>query len=300
MSIEGTGKNLPHARASYAGQDTGSSSTWEGVKGWGRRNPRLSLDNLGDCSAWRCWRWWSGRSIPSPQTNNRFNQGAQPVGVATAVSGPINVTLNALGTVTPLATATVRPQVGGMLTKLYFTEGQMVKAGDLLAQIDPRPYQAALDQAKGQLARDQANLANAKVDLSPLSGAGGAERHLRAGCWRPRHALVRSDAGIVESDQANVETAEINLGYTRIISPVDWPRRPASGGCRQYRARPDQTTGVVVVTELSPMSVVFTVPEDNISQIMARTGQGASAGSRCLGPQPDRQDRQRQARHHRQ
>ena len=140
--------------------------SWSGVKRWSSENPRLSRVV-----------WFAVALLllvlliwaiyPAKQASNRgrFNNGAQPVGVAKAVSGDINVTLNALGTVTPLATATVRPQVGGMLVKINFTEGQMVKAGDVLAQIDPRPYQAALDQAKGTLARDSATLANAKVDL---------------------------------------------------------------------------------------------------------------------------------------
>ena len=105
--------------------------------------------------------------------------------VAKAISGDINVTLNALGTVTPLATATVRPQVSGMLVKLNFTEGQMVKAGDTLAQIDPRPYQAALDQARGQLARDTANLANARVDLARYQAL-LKQKAIPSSRWRPR------------------------------------------------------------------------------------------------------------------
>ncbi|MFO1247067.1 MAG: biotin/lipoyl-binding protein, partial [Alphaproteobacteria bacterium] len=119
--------------------------TWAGVKSWSSRNPRLSrvvwfAVGLG-LLALLIWAIY-----PSKNQGRRglINQGAQPVGVARAISGDINVTLNALGTVTPLSTATVRPQVGGMLIKLNFTEGQMVKAGDTLAQIDPRPYQAAL------------------------------------------------------------------------------------------------------------------------------------------------------------
>ena len=210
---------------------------------------------------------------PRPQANNRFNQGAQPVGVATAASGPIHVNLNALGTVTPLATATVRPQVGGLLTNLYFTEGQMVKAGDPLAEIDPRPYQAALDQAKGQLARDQANLANAKVDLTRYQAL-MKQNAISDQQVATQEALVRSDAGVVQADQATVETAAINLGYTRIVSPVS-----GRVGLRQMDigniVQAGQTTGIVVVTELSPMSVVFTVPEDNISQIMPQVAQGA-------------------------
>jgi multidrug efflux system membrane fusion protein len=267
MNIENTNKDIHAGVGSGAG-----SSSWEGFKRWCGRHPRLSrvaFIGLGllilAALIWAIY--------PKPQANRGFNNGPQPVGVAVAQDAPIDVTLNALGTVTPLATATVRPQVGGMLTKFYFTEGQLVKTGDLLAQIDPRPYQAALDQAKGALARDQANLTNAKVDEGRYQAL-AAQNAISNQVLVTAEALVRSDSGIVEADQANVETAEINLGYTRITSPVD-----GRVGLRQVDVgnivSAGQSTGIVVVTELSPISVIFTVPEDNISQVMGRAGSGA-------------------------
>ena len=272
MSIEGTDKHLRDARRPYSGPDSGNSSTWGGVKAWGHRNPRLS------------WITWAAVGLalvallvwaiyPKPVTNTRLNQGPQPVGVAAAVSGPINVTLNALGTVSPLATATATPQVSGLLMKLYFTEGQMVKAGDLLAQIDPRPYQAALDQVKGQLAKDQSTLAGAEVDLNRYQGLMAANAIAKQ-TVDDQTATVSTDKGIVEADKANVETASINLRYTSIVSPVT-----GRVGLHQVDVgnivTANQATGIVSVTELSPMSVVFTVPEDNIPQIMGRLSQGA-------------------------
>jgi multidrug efflux system membrane fusion protein len=213
---------------------------------------------------------------PGPQTEtSRFigGGGPVPVGVARASAGDIHVTLNALGAVTPLATVTVKPQVTGILNKIDFTEGQMIKAGDVLAEIDPRPYQAALDQAKGTLAHDQAQLDNAKVDLVRYQNL-VAQNAISQQILATQEALVRTDAGTVVADKAAVETAAINLGYCRITSPV-----PGRVGIRQVDVgnlmTPGVTTSIVVVTELQPISVLFTLPEDNISAVMERVGAGA-------------------------
>ena len=264
MNIESTNKNM-HAGARQTG-------AWADFKRWSGRHPNLSrVLFIGLGLALLALLIWA--IYPKPQVRRGFNNGPQPVGVATAQDAPIDVTLNALGTVTPLATATVKPQVGGMLTKFYFTEGQLVKAGDLLAQIDPRPYQASLDQAKGQLAKDQANLANAKIDLGRYQAL-YAQNAISNQQVTTQQALVNSDTGVVAADQANVEAAEINLGYTRITSPVD-----GRVGLRQLDVgnivSAGQATGIVVVTELTPISVIFTVPEDNISQVMSRSSSGA-------------------------
>ena len=199
-------------------------------------------------------------------------QTPQPVGVAKAISGDINVTVNALGTVTPLATATVRPQATGMLIKINFTEGQMVKEGDVLAEIDPRTYQATLAQAVAQLARDNATLANQKVDLIRYQEL-VKQNAISQQTLATSQALVNSTSATIQADQANVQQARINLGYTRVVSPVtgrvglhlvDVGNIVSNG----------QTGGLVVVTKLDPMSVLFTVPEDNVSAILEQVNAG--------------------------
>jgi len=217
--------------------------------------------------------WWAW---PTPSTSGgRFSGagGPQSVGVAAATNGDMSITLNALGTVTPIATVTVRPQVGGQIVKFYFTEGQMVKAGDVLAQIDPGPFQAALDQAKGQLARDQATLNNAIVDLGRFKALSD-QKAISQQQYATQAATVLSDRGTVEADQANVKAAAINLGYARITSPV-----AGRVGLRQVdlgnTVSAGQTGGIVVVTQLTPITVLFTLPEDNIGDVMAKLNSGA-------------------------
>jgi membrane fusion protein, multidrug efflux system len=145
--------------------------------------------------------------------------GAMPVVAATAERGAMPVVLNALGTVTPLATVTVRTQINGQLMRLGFTEGQEVAKGDFLAEIDPRPYQAALDSAQGQLLRDQAQLENAKRDLARYTKL-VAERSIAEQQRDTQAALVKQLIGTVAADQAQVETAKLNLTYCHITAPV--------------------------------------------------------------------------------
>ena len=200
--------------------------------------------------------------------------GAVAVTVATAASGDIEVRIPALGTITPLATVTVRPQVSGILTKVAFQEGQLVKKGQFLAEIDPRPYQAALEQAKGNLRKDQAQLADARLDLKRfeelIKEDSVAQQQLDT-----QRALVDQFGGQIESDQAAVRTAQINLEYTHIVSPVS-----GRVGLRQVDqgnyVTPGDTNGLVVVTELQPISAIFAIPEDNVNALMDQLRAGGT------------------------
>jgi multidrug efflux system membrane fusion protein len=193
------------------------------------------------------------------------------VGIGRVTVGDVPITIDALGTVTPLATVTVHPQVTGPLVRIPFTEGQIVKAGELLAQIDPRPFQAALDQALGAQKRDEALLANARVDLNRyktlLSQNSVAEQ-----TYATQVASVAQDEATVATDKAAVEAAQLNLEYCRITSPVT-----GMVGLRQVdigNLVTANTSTIVVVTQMQPMSVLFPVPEDNLGSIMQRMSHG--------------------------
>jgi multidrug efflux system membrane fusion protein len=212
--------------------------------------------------------------VTARQPGNR--RAAQPmsIGAATIEKGTIDVTLNALGTVTSLSTVTVKSQVTGPLVQVNFKEGQDVKKGDLLAQIDPRPYQAALAQAQGQLARDQAMLKDAQLDLvrdQKLVAQGAATPQT----LDAQVALVAQDVGSIQVDQAMIQTATLNLDYCRILAPVD-----GRAGLRQVDegnyVTPGDAGGIVVITQVQPISVLFTVPEDELPAIAQRLQQGAT------------------------
>lgn len=196
------------------------------------------------------------------------------VAVEAAGKGDIGINLNALGTVTSLATVTVRTQISGYLIKIDFKEGQEVKKGDLLAEIDPRPYEAALAQASGNLTRDQALLKGAKVDLTRYQGL-AAQNAVPHQTLDTQVALVAQYQGTVEADTAAVKAAQVNLQYCHIVSPID-----GRVGLRQVDqgnyVTPGDTNGLVVITQLDPISVLFTVPEDNLQAIAKRLQASAS------------------------
>jgi len=201
----------------------------------------------------------------------QFN-GPQPVQAAAVAQGDMPITFSALGTVTPLATVTVRTQISGRLMQLGFTEGQMVKQGDFLALVDPRPYQVALEQAEGQQARDQGLLHQAQADLARYKML-AAQDSISAQQMDDQQYLVEQYEGTVKSDQAQIDSAKLNLVYCHITSPV-----VGRVGLRQVDignyVQPSDANGIVLITELSPISVIFTLPEDDIPDVMKHFGKG--------------------------
>ena len=199
--------------------------------------------------------------------------GPMPVTTITAQKGNIDISVNALGTVTPLATVTVRAQIAGKLVQINFKEGQTVQAGDFLAQIDSRPYELSLAQSQGQLQRDQALLEGAEHDLARYSKL-VAEDSIAKQQRDNQKTLVDQYKGTVETDKALVNTAKLNLEYCHITAPVSGRiglRQVDTGNYVQL----NDANGLAVITQTQPISVIFSLPEDNLQAIMKRMSAGA-------------------------
>ncbi len=189
------------------------------------------------------------------------------VGVATVETADIPIVLNALGTVTATATATVRPQVSGVLQQVNFQEGQMVKAGQVLVTIDPRPFELALMQASGQRQRDQAQLDNAKIILARdkilQSQDSIAQQDVEA-----QAALVKQLEGTVMSDLAQEGVAKLNLSYTKVTAPVSGRLGLRTIDIGNLVSSND-ATGIAVITQLTPIDVEFSVPQNQVADVQA-------------------------------
>ncbi|MEA4857317.1 MAG: MdtA/MuxA family multidrug efflux RND transporter periplasmic adaptor subunit [Solidesulfovibrio sp.] len=193
---------------------------------------------------------------------------AVAVSVTQARLGVAPVTLSGIGTVTPLRTVTVKSRVDGELTEVRFQEGQFVKEGELLAQIDPRPFVAQLDQYQGQLAKDTALLENAKADLSRYDNL--VKKDMLAGQTKDTQAsLVRQYEGAVRSDKAQIDNARLQIEYSRITAPVS-----GRVGLRKLdpgnMVKSTDDAGLCVITQMSPISVIFTLPEDELPRVRKR------------------------------
>ncbi|KVS33753.1 MdtA/MuxA family multidrug efflux RND transporter periplasmic adaptor subunit [Burkholderia cepacia] len=208
-----------------------------------------------------------GRGGPAAMANI-----PQPVQVATATQGEMPIVLSALGTVTPLANVTVKTQLSGYLQSVSFQEGQIVRKGDVLAQIDPRPYQVSLENAEGTHARDSALLATARLDLKRYQTL-LSQDSIASQTVDTQASLVKQYEGAVKTDQAAIDSAKLNLTYARITAPVS-----GRVGLRQVDpgnyVTPGDANGIVVITQLQPMSVIFTTSEDNLPQILKQVNAG--------------------------
>src|SRR6267154_1395603 len=213
---------------------------------------------------------WKIRSNAKEQVSVQQIMAAQadrptPVQVSAVQQKTMPIFLTALGTVTAYNTVTIKSRVDGQLMEVPVREGQAVRQGQMLAEIDPKPYQAALEQAQGQLVKDQANAVNARAE---------AERYqalLQAGVGSKESQQAE---GSIAADQAAIQAAKVNLGYTKILSPID-----GVVGLRQVDpgniVHASDTNGLLVVTQLQPISVIFTLPEDQLPEVLKRTRGGS-------------------------
>jgi multidrug efflux system membrane fusion protein len=205
----------------------------------------------------------SASSGPAPQT----------IRDAPVTTGDVPIIINALGAVTPLATVTVRTQISGQLQKVGFEEGQIVKKGDFLAQIDPRPFQATLAQFQGQFEKDTALYDQAQADLQRFETLNRQDSIAKQQVDDQRF-LVKQDHAAMATDQAQIDAANLNITYCHIVAPTG-----GRVGLRQVDpgnyVQPTDVGGLVLLTQLEPISVIFTVPEDYLPQIQARMKTGA-------------------------
>ena len=230
---------------------------------------------------WRLWAILGGAALLGFLffRNGKKDTGANPAGravpvaVAQARKGDMAVHLTGLGTVTALNSVTVRSRVDGQLVRIAFTEGQMVREGDLLAEIDPRPFQVQLMQAEGQFAKDQAAAQNAQADLRRLDGLVKQGIISRQQLDTQVSTVAQSEAAL-KSDQAQVENAKLNLAYSRITAPIS-----GRVGLRLVDAgnmvRAADANGLATIAPIQPINVVFSVPADNIQKVLS---QNAKAG----------------------
>lgn len=217
-------------------------------------------------------RFWQTDRAEAASPAGRAVSSAPPVQVAKVNAMTVPQYISALGTVTASSTVTVRSRVDGQLMSLHFREGQPVTAGQLLAEIDPRPFQVALLQAEGQLAKDQATLANARADLQryrKLAATGLVARQQLDN----QQALVSETDGTVKSDQASVENARLNLTYSQITAPISGIVGLKQVDAGNYISAGD-TNGIVVITQTHPADVIFTVQEGDIDRIVRAQKQG--------------------------
>jgi multidrug efflux system membrane fusion protein len=236
-----------------------------------------SRARTGMASDWRAWLaaalivlvigyfWHARRQAAEAAAAAKAVHPGIPVAAVQAKLGDMNRYLTALGAVTPFATVTVKPRVVGQIVKIDFTEGQLVKQGQLIIEIDPRPYQVQLDQYEGQMARDRATLENARITL---------ERYqvlIRQGVIASQdldnqQAIYQQAQGTVENDQGLIDSARLNLTYCRITSPITGRIGLRLIDLGNYVATTDS---LVVITQLQPISAVFAIPEDDIPQVVA-------------------------------
>ena len=222
------------------------------------------------------WLWPSAAETPPQQAGGRPAFGAfggpTPVRVAPVERGEFEVYTKALGTVTPLNTVNVRSRVAGELVEIHFEEGQRVKAGDLLAVIDPRAYEVALQQAEGTLQQNRALLQNAQLDLDRYRGL-FADDSIAKQTLDTQQALVNQYKGTLAANQAAVNEAKLNLQFTKIRAPID-----GRVGLRQLDqgnlVAANDTTPLVVITQTQPIAITFTLPENELPPVISRFRRG--------------------------